>query len=302
MSTKCRCCEHQIKVKTIDDMLKRAYEIVDKDKNITLLLYDLSLDKYSVGITQEYTRLKMLSKPFDNFIEDYRCIQESDAGFYLGFNENFTVLEEIEVSTKFFNDEYIRGYKVQFNSLSNQEKIEFLENTFAKYNSKLEGLSSFIKVKYLDDYISTEIVLKMPNQRVLENKAYAFYPDTKKYPYFEFDLDHKDKNGRLRSIKLKLNNTEPINEPISNWLHQSIIYMYPDYGSCYLWFDGTCGCLESIEGYNLENTDLAKKLEAWQEIFEDSFTRSDIDWIEFDKTGWISQLWSAKRRPDDRIG
>ncbi len=56
-------------------------------------------------------------------------------------------------------------------------------------------------------------------------------------------------------------------------------------GGCYLWFDGACGCFENIKGYELEGTELAQKLENWQRIFEDSFSRTDTNWIEFDKVG-----------------
>jgi len=115
--TKCRCCEHQIEVKTINDMLQRAYEIIDNNPKVIVLLNNLQLDKYSIGITQEYTRFKMLSDPYADFIRDYRAIQESESGIYLGFNENFTVLEVIEISTRFFRDNHIRGYKAEFNNL-----------------------------------------------------------------------------------------------------------------------------------------------------------------------------------------
>jgi len=125
----------------------------------------------------------------------------------------------------------------------------------------------------------------MPNSRLDDNNAYAFYPDSNKYPYFKFDIDHDYKDGRLKSIKLEVDRSKPVDEPVSQWLHQTIIEMYPDYGGCYLWFDGACGCLESIEGYELEGTELAQKLENWQEIFEGSFLKTDIDWSEFDRVG-----------------
>ena len=284
-NTKCRCCEHQIEVKTIDDMFKRAYEIIDNNPKVTELLNNLQLYKYSVSITQEYTRFKMLSDPYADFIRDYRAIQDSESGIYLGFNENFTVLEVIEISTRFFRDNHIRGYKAEFNNLSNQQKIEFIENVFSKYDSKLSGLSSYIEVKYLDEIGNTEITLKMPNDRLSKNLSYAFYPDSDDYPYFKFDINHEHKDGRLRSIKLELARSEPINESVSKWLHQTVIDMYPDYGGCFLWFDGACGCIESIEGYELMGTELAQKLEDWQSIFEDSFFKTDIDWNEFDRVG-----------------
>lgn len=283
--TKCRSCEHQIEVQTIDDMLQRAYEIIERNPKVIELLNNLKLDKYSIGVTQEYTRFKMLSDPYVDFIRDYRCIQEGEGGIYLGFNENFTVLEVIEISTRFFRDNHIRGYKAEFNNLSNEQKIEFLDNIFSCYDTKLSGLSSYVEVKYIESIISTEIILKMPNNRVVDNKAYAFYPDSNEYPYFIFDIDHEHKDGRLRSIKLELARSEPINEPVSKWLHQTVVDMYPDYGGCFLWFDGACGCLESIEGYELEGSELAQKLEDWQGLFEGSFLRTDIDWVEFDKVG-----------------
>jgi hypothetical protein len=282
--SKCRCCDHQVEIKTIDDMLERAYKIIDEDTKITQLLKDLNLDKYSVGITQEYTRLKMLSDPHANFIEDYRCIQESESSIYLGFNENFTVLEEIEIMPTVFSNNYIRGYKAQFNTLANEQKMAFLENAFANYHPTLKGLSSYVEVKYLKDYIDTEIVLKMPNDRVANNLAFAFYPDCCKYPYFTFDIDHEAKKGRVQKIKLKLSESKQIEEPVSKWLHQTVVTMYPDYG-CYLWFDGGCGCLEDFEEYDLQDTNLAQKLEDWHGVFEQESLQSDADWIEFNKVG-----------------
>ncbi len=228
--TKCRCCEHKIEVKTIDDMLQRAYEIIDSDTKVTQLLADLKLDKYGVGITQEYTRFKMLSDPYTDFIRDYRAIQGSNSGLFLGFNENFTALEVIEIMPIIFRVNHIRGYKTQFNCLSNEQKMKFLENAFSNFNENLKGLNSYIEVKYLEDVGNTEIVLKMPNARLSKNFACAFYPNSNEYPYFTFDIDHKNEDGRLKRIRLKLSRSEDIKEPVSKWLHQTIIDMYPDYG------------------------------------------------------------------------
>ena len=283
--TKCRYCEQSIEVKTINDMLQRAYDIIDNDTKVKQLLNDLKLDKYNVGITQEYTRFKKLSNPHKDYISDYRAIQETQSGVYFGFNENFTILEVIEVLPYMFRNNHIRGYKAQFNDLSHKQKLEFLENAFSNYDSKLNGLSSYVEIRYLKDFDDIEIVLKMPNERVSKNYAYAFYPENKEYPYFEFDIDHKTKDGKLNSIKLWIDQSDEINEPVSKWLHQKIIAMYPDYGGCFLWFEGACGSLLSIKGYELEGTQLAQKLEDWQEIFEDSFSKKDTDWVEFDKVG-----------------
>ncbi|MGI6723589.1 MAG: hypothetical protein ACOX39_04325 [Arcobacteraceae bacterium] len=285
---KCRCCEHQIEVKTIDDMLQRAYEIIDSDAKVSQLLVDLKLDKYSVGITQEYTRFKLLSDPYANFTRDYRCVQGSESGIYLGFNENFTALEVVEIMPRMFRVNHIRGYRAQFNDLSDELKLAFLENAFGSFNQKLKGVNSYIEVKYLEHIGNTEIVLKMPNDRLSNNKAYAFYPDSlnaNEYPYFTFDIDHDGKDGRLERIRLELYETESINEPVSKWLHQRPIDMYPDYGGVFLWFDGAAGGVESIDNYDLEGSKLAKKLEDWQRIFEDSFFKTDIDWVQFDRVG-----------------
>ena len=78
--TKCRYCEQSIEVKTIDDMLQRAYDIIDNDTKVKQLLNDLKLDKYNVGITQEYSRFKKLSHPHKDYISDYRAIQETQSG------------------------------------------------------------------------------------------------------------------------------------------------------------------------------------------------------------------------------
>ena len=283
--SKCKYCEQNIEVKTIDDMLERAYKIIDKDKKITKLLYDLKLDKNTIGITQEFTRFKSLSEPYSNFIIDYRCVQDTESGIYLGFNEDFTLLEVLEISQSTFRTKTLRGYKAQFNSYSNQEKVGFLEKIFYEFNPKLKNLNSFIEVKQTKETIDSEIFLKIPNERLSNNLAYVFYPDSTQYPYFCFSIDHESKEGRLNAIKLLLNNSKSINAPVSKWLHQSIISMFPDYGQAYLWFEGAAGCLESIEGYPLEGTLIAKKLEDWQDIFEGSWDRTDTDWAEFDRVG-----------------
>ena len=283
--SKCKCCDTQIEVNTIDTMLLRAYTIIDRNSKITQLLNDLNIDKYTVGISQEFSRQKSLSDPHSNFLRDYRCIQESQAGIYLGFNENFTVLEVVEISTEFFSDNHIRGYKAQFNSLSNKQKLDFLQNAFSKYDSKLKDLNYYIKVKYIKDIINTQIVLKLPNDRLSNNAAYAFFPNRDNYPYFTFDINRNKKDGRLNSIRLNLCSTNPIKEPISKWLHQFIITMSPDYAEVFLWFDDAAGGLESIEEYVDKQSELAKKIENWQKIFESSFLNDDTDWIEFDRTG-----------------
>ena len=282
--SKCKCCDTQIEVNTIDTMLLRAYTIIDRNSKIIQLLNDLNIDKYTVGISQEFSRQKSLSDPYSNFLRDYRCIQESQAGIYLGFNENFTILEVVEISTGFFSDNHIRGYKAQFNSLSNKQKLEFLQNAFSKYDSKLKDLNSYLKVKYIKDIINTQIVLKLPNDRLSNNAAFAFFPNSDNYPYFTFDINN-NKNGRLNSIRLNLCSTTPIKEPISKWLHQFIINMCPDYGEVFLWFDTAAGGLECIEEYVNKESELAKKIENWQNIFECSFSNNDTDWIEFDKIG-----------------
>lgn len=194
-------------------------------------------------------------------------------------------LEVVEISTGFFRDNHIRGYKAQFNSLSNKQKLEFLQNAFSKYDSKLKDLNSYLKVKYIKDVINTEIVLKLLNNRLSNNAAFAFFPNSDNYPYFTFNINNNKKDGRLNSIRLKLCSSNPIKEPISKWLHQSIINMSPDYGQVFLWFDDAAGGIESIEEYVHEDNELAKKLENWQNIFESSFSNNDTNWIEFDKIG-----------------
>lgn len=282
--SKCRCCEHIIEVKTIDDMLERAYTVFDNDKALTQLLFDLNIDKYTVGISQEYTRFKMLSDPYSNFITDYRCVQESESGIYLGFNENFTLLEVIEIMPNIFRNNHIRGWKAQFNSFNLQEKIKFLERVFSKFNPKLQNVDSYIEVREIEDIGDIEIALKMPNERVSNNNVYASFPDSREYPSFTFSIHHHSKDGRLNSIKLDLCQHEAINEPVSKWLHQTTISMYPDYGA-YLWFDGAGGGLDSIDGYDFENSELAKKFDEWQNIFEKSWKQTDTNWEEFNKTG-----------------
>ena len=72
--------------------------------------------------------------------------------------------------------------------------------------------------------ISTEIVLKMPNNRLSQNLAYAFFPDANEYPYFVFNIDHQAKDGKLKKIRLEVCSTDQINEPVSKWLHQTFIF------------------------------------------------------------------------------
>ena len=144
---------------------------------------------------------------------------------------------------------------------------------------------------HLVDIIITKLLSKMKMDfsirinRLSNNAAFAFFPNNDNYPYFTFDINHNRKDGRLNSIRLNLCSTNPIKEPISKWLHQSIINMCPDYGQVFLWFDEAGGGIECIEEYVFKKSELAKKLENWQNIFESSFSNNDTDWIEFDRIG-----------------
>lgn len=301
--TRCRYCQQSIEVKTIDDMLERAYDIIDKDPKTTLLLQNLGLNKFTVGISQEYSRHKALSKPYCNFSEDYRPVQGSEAELYLAFNENFTVLEAIEISPTFFSENYIRGYTAQFNTHSLSDKMLFLEKAFAEFHPQLAHLSSYLEVKEIEKMANIEITLKIPNERMLTNYASAFYPNPDTYPYFSFSINHKEKNGRLDKIMLCLapSSYEPIDEPISKWLHQSTVSMYPDYGDVYLWFAGAAGDIESLEGYDFQGGELATKFEDWYGEFRYNASVIDADWEAFNETGHALFLELKERIKDNYI-
>ena len=288
--SKCLYCKQEIVVKTIDDMLQRAYTLIDANPAMTQLLEDLYLDKYSVGITQECSRLKKISYPRKSFGRDYRDIQGTESGIFLGFNENFTQLEVVEVMPHLFTIHHIRGWKARFNTISHDEKMQWLEDSFSRFSPNLKGMSDFFEVHYCEAMDDTKIALRLPNACVSENKAYAFYPNTDAYPYFSCRINHnKNTYEMLKTIQLELCEPQKIEEPLSSWLSQSSVSMYPDYGEVCFWFDGTAGDIDSFEEeFDFEHTykELKEKLKEWYGNKFDEITSSkNPDWDSYNKEG-----------------
>jgi len=287
--SKCLYCNQEIVVKTIDDMLQRAYALIDANSAMTQLLEDLYLDKYSIGITQEYSRLKKIERPHRSLNKDYRDIQGTESGIFLGFNENFTQLEVVEVMPHLFTTHHIRGWKARFNTISHDEKMRWLESVFSRFSSNLKGMSDFFEVHYSEAMDDTTILLKLPNEHISENRADAFYPNTNEYPYFSCSIDHERKNGMLKKIHLQLCDPEETQEPLSHWLSQNTVSMYPDHGEVCFWFDGTAGDIESFEEeFDFEHTykELKEKLKEWYGNKFDEITSSkNPDWDSYNKEG-----------------
>ena len=281
----CKYCNQTIVVKTITDMLEKAYEIIDSDIKIVELLSALNLDKTAIGISQEYSRLLKVRHPHRRILDDYRAIQESDSGIYLCFNENFSILEKIQIEPRSITKSDLNVFEDDFKSLSTQEKLNSLDRVFAHYSNNLNGLNEYLEVKYFADYLSNEIVLSMPNQRLNAKKAFMYYPDSKIYPHYEFEMNYDLEESRVDKIYIELCETKEINEPITTWLNQSVITMAAEYGGVYLWFDGAAGDIDSISDYELQHTKLARQLDKWSQKVSSNDITDSVQLQDFNQEG-----------------
>lgn len=286
VSTKCHCCDHQIEVKTIYDMLDYAYRVIDSNPQILKFFSILGVDKTTIGICQNNTRLFSIAEPFKNFSPRYRAIQSTESGIYLCFNETMYEIEAIEVKPYLFRDDALRGWGTRFKDLDDKEKITLFESAFIQFGSNLAGLSDYIEYRNMGDRLRNEIALNEDNERLKGDYACAYFPDgALEYPYFEFDIDHKEKNGHLDKITFIFNDREPVDCPISLWLHQYVVNMYPDFGNVYLWFNSGAGDINSLEEYDFSQTDLPESLEDWSRLFNKMDDDPNPDWETFNNIG-----------------
>ena len=278
---KCKCCDNYIKVNTVYDMLKRAKAYVESDKKIAKLLGDLLLDADEVGIMQECSRLQNLVKNSSNehFEKKYRCVRFSDSGVYLKFNENFTSLlsiafniEELFERDMFLNVKSIdikRGYFTKFKNMSYDSRVEFLQNALGNYDENLRNA-------YFE-------VIQLGKQ---DKNGYVEYPKNNHdgCPYFIYNA-LSDSNKA--NIELVINGEwSHIDEPISSWLHQFIVEMYPDFGDTYLWNEGSASSIHCFEKYDLEGTLIDKELNDWENNFmANAENFSYLDWEQFNNRG-----------------
>lgn len=281
--SRCKCCDNYIKINTVYDMLKRVKDYVESDKKIAKLLGDLLLDADEVGIMQECSRLQNLVKNYSDkcFEKKYRCVRFSDSGVYLKFNENFTSLlsiafniEELFERDMFLNVKSIdikRGYFTKFKNMSYDSRVEFLQNALGSYDENLRNA-------YFE-------VMQLGKQ---DKNGYVEYPKNNHdgCPYFIYNA-LSDSNKA--NIELVINEEwSHIDEPISSWLHQFIVEMYPDFGDTYLWNEGSASSIHCFEKYDLEGTLLDKELNDWEHDFMlNSENFNDLDWDRFNSRGKV---------------
>lgn len=281
--SKCKCCDNYIKINTVYDMLKRVKDYVESDKKIAKLLGDLMLDADEVGIMQECSRLQNLVKNSNNecYEKKYRCIRFSDSGIYLKFNENFTSLLSIELSIKelfekdmflnFKSNDVKRGYYTKFKNMTYDSRVEFVQNALGNYDENLRNA-------YFE-------VIQLGKQ---DKNGYAEYPKNNHdgCPYFIYNTLNSTNKA---NIELVVNEEWGyIDEPISGWLHQFIVNMYPDYGDTYLWNEGSASGIYCFKKYDLEGTLLDKELNDWEHDFMlNSENFNDLDWDRFNSRGKV---------------
>jgi hypothetical protein len=194
-------------------------------------------------------------------------------------------IEAIEIKPYLFRDGAVRGWGRGFRHLDDQGKISLLEEAFMSFSPTIKGLSNYLEYRNsFDD--NGSVVLKKENERLKSNYACAYYPENfLEDPYFEFDIDHKEKNGRLEKIMLLFKESQSAECSISLWLQQKLINMYPDFGGFYLWFNGGAGDIEDLEEYDFSNTDLPDRLKAWSKLFDKMDDDPKPDWETFNSIG-----------------
>lgn len=286
--SKCACCDQFIVVKSIDDMLNKAYEYIDKSSMLQKFLQKLNLDKTTIGISQNSTRKKQLSDPFLNFNLQYRDIQGTDSNIFLGFSEDFERLECIEISPSIFKTQYIRGWHKQFEHLSDSQKIKWLEELLMIIDHRFESISNHLKFDdYEEGYDDKEILLK-ENIQTEGSSQLSHYPENvTEGPVGIFEIDTSVNNGKLKIIKIKLEHPSGSpNCPVTLWLRQDTVQMYPDYGDVIFWFGGQAAELESFgKNYDFETSGVRQRVEEWLQMFYDNANEFFPDWNKFEQVG-----------------
>jgi len=284
------CCNQSIEVKTVDDMLDKAYNYIKSDQMLQRLLQKLNLKETTIGIAQNYTRKLSMSKSFSNSIDRYRDIQGTDANIFLNFNESFDYLEAIEIFPDIFDDCYIRGWYRQFSHLADKQKIKWLEELFLIISPKFQGVSKLLRYDTYDKGLDGKhFMLEEDHPQLKDGSWCATYPEEMQIsePFILFEFDSKIKNGKLQAIRVEFAKKDNMKEvPIDKWLHQETIQMYPDYGDVVFWFSGKAGCTESFgENYDFETNEIHKRVDDWLELFYDNNDKFFPDWKDFNVIG-----------------
>lgn len=268
-------------------MLNNAYHAIDSDQKLLRLLDEIGLDKTMVSICQNDTRAMSISKPYENYSALYRTIQRSECGIMLCFNETLEILEAIEISSTLFNERDIRGWAMRFKDDSDQDKLKWVEKVLMILDTKFEGIAEQIDYRQIATFRRNEICLKKDHPKVAENKLYFDYPEQNDYyPNIQCTLNTTTKDGKIERFRLEITKPQKIDTPISTWLHQRVIDMYPDFGQAYLWFEDIGGGIESLdEEYDFSQTDLPQRLDDWCKGFDSFYNDINPDWEEFNRIG-----------------
>lgn len=285
----CAFCAQNIAVKTIDDMLDRAYKIISANKKLMSFLKSIGESKESIGICQNYSRFidffesefeQIFTENFDGtFIDPYRTIQATNGGIYLCFSEDFSILEKVDIKL-------IKNPLMHSTMHLNQiEQMRFLREFFSCFVEFANEIDECIEPnKHLTGNF---LVLKKDGKVLRDNESSAIYPNRDK-EYFVFE--RVGKSDMIGKVILRLARRKPIDAPLSLWLNQKIIRIMPDF-TCYLWDNAGCGIdLDDLKGYeNLHESELGKALDAWGSEFDSGALDKNFDWKSFNKRGY--KLW-----------
>lgn len=298
----CRFCGGKTHIYTIDDMLNKSHKIIDENKKVSALLSQIQESKYSIGIRQRISRLRDFEREHYSSKTPYRTIQATDSGIYLCFNENFEMLERIEVYSNVFNRSYLTNTKaLRYNKLpktskmlpsgkpqdeitSYDEMVAFLSNIFGFFvDFDLKECIGTYDNNLLDENGNFYIKSIIANQKY-HIPRFPITDDNSHCLKFLFESQNR-KSNTIDCIALQFGWCEvDENMPLSSWCNQKILSMYPDYSGCYLWQNGTL-INSDIEGYEfLENSKLDEELYAWGLEYE-KHEQSGFDWVAYNKKG-----------------
>lgn len=280
-TTKCHFCAQNIAVKTIDDMLKRAYTTMSSNDKLMSFFKNTKQSKESVGICQNHSRLAdFFAEEFEKvyfanldskFIGTYRSIANRQSAIKFCFSEDFSALEQVEVGIL---------------KLKETEQMCFMREFFACFVDFAGALDECVEPnKHLTGKF---LVLKKDGKAVKDNEFSAIYPDRNNQ---HFVFERGEKNSKIiNKVLLRLTRCKELDEPLSLWLNQKIIHIIPDF-SCYLWDNAHRGIdLSCLKGYeNLYESELGKAFEAWGDELDAGALDENFDWQAFNKKGL--KLW-----------
>ena len=318
--SECRFCQSEIRVKTIYDMLAKAYDFIAGNEKVREFLRKIGESKESVGICQNYSRLRDLeNEDFFGTRSPYRVVQATESGVYLCFSEDFERLCRVEIFTAFFGykcentlETPLRNRRARHELKNDKERLEFLCEIFAVFVPFSQGLKEclgnekgelfdtkgfFVKKEIMEQNAATPVYPpKNSDFRIefncIQDSGNFVSKAFRAEFFFEFKDKRKDKG--VRSIALAFfdytyrDKERPL--PLSLWLNQRVISMYPDYCEAFLW-DENGSCTNSyIEGCEyLEDSWLEKDGEAWAGKYPLHESGVGFDWQGFNDEG--RELW-----------